>query len=727
MASSLDRKFDLYAGARHDKETEWTIAIRQYQGQWDADDRSKVEKALESASASSLPTVNITRPKTNVAIARMQDIQFPLGGDFNFTLAPSPVPRAIEQALNFEGQDSALEAEGVAAGLNPEEVPTPAELAQDSIDSSEEAARLMTREIRDDLVEAKYGAAARLAMEDLCILGTAVIKGPTLSYKKSRSYTPEGELVVMHEIVPDVQRVDPRLFYPDPSARETHDIGDAFEVHLPDMATLRDWADTPAFMRDQIRKVLMQEPDASELPSSIQDTSYRDTGLVTRNRYVVKEYHGLLDKAVLFEGGLISEEEHEDPLAQFMGEVWLAGRTVIRLSLSPIAAEDSTPYGVATWERDHASVFGHGMPYLLRHPSRVVNNAYLMLLDNASLTSGPQIVMNKEMIEPADRSGDYSLSPHKIWFMTEYGEDVRQAMQFVDIPAQMEGVSSIIDMAMQFADVESSTPMIQQGEMPAGNNTLTGLAMVTTASNIVQKRASMCWDDQITVPLITRLFHYNMQYNDNQDIRGDMVVKIGGATDRIEAELNAQHLERILGLSQTSEEFAIQVDSTKAFRKIVDNSQAGDILRSSGEVQEMMAQQQAAAQGEQEAPDPRAIQAQAMMIEAQAKAQSAMTTAEHQKQTLAFNMAKQEQQTQLELAKLESQKLKDFVDMQKTQDARELALMKMAAERNTTVEKMAQELNIAVINNETQRQKIMVDLTKQREEIDHAQATGEGI
>ena len=54
-----------------------------------------------------------------------------------------------------------------------------------------------------------------------------------------------------------------------------------------------------------------------------------------------------------------------------------------------------------TWEDDKGSVFGHGIPYLMRHAQRVVNSSWLMLLDNAGLTAGPQIVLNREMIRPA--------------------------------------------------------------------------------------------------------------------------------------------------------------------------------------------------------------------------------------------------------------------------------------------------------------------------------------
>jgi hypothetical protein len=92
LASSLCRKFNTFASQRSDKEDEWLRAIRQYDGMWDDDDREKIEKVLQDSNATSAPNINITRPKTDTAIAKLEDIQFPVGGDYNSgsSLLPSP-------------------------------------------------------------------------------------------------------------------------------------------------------------------------------------------------------------------------------------------------------------------------------------------------------------------------------------------------------------------------------------------------------------------------------------------------------------------------------------------------------------------------------------------------------------------------------------------------------------------------------------------------------------
>jgi hypothetical protein len=718
MASSLEQKFAKYSGDRMYKEDEWIRAIRQYEGQWSDDERTKIEQALWSQDSSAPPPpVNITRPKTNMAIARMKDSQFPTGGDFNFILSPSPMPELLVAAQGVVDPNLEMQITAEGAGVPQEEVPTPGDIVNDIMAQAESAAVVMAKTIQDDLVRTSYGRKARLAIEDLAILGSAVVKGPVLTPHVRRMYTPEitsdGETIYVlgSEVVhsADVFRVDPRLFYPDPSARMSEEIEDCFELHIMTRTDLAKLGDAPSFMRGQVINAISAGTSAAELPSSITTTSYLNSGVTTDNRFVVKEYHGPIDKQVLLDGELITEEDAEDELAMFFGEVWLCNGFVIRLSLNYIEGIQTVPYGVAAWERDPGSVFGHGVPWLIRNPQHVVNNAYLLLLDNASLTSGPQIVLNKEMIEPASKESGYDIAPMKVWFLTEYGADVREAMQFVNVPAQMEGISQIIDMAMQFADIESSTPLMQQGDIPVGNNTLTGVGKVMSATNINQKNASTNWDDSITIPLINRMYHHEMQYGANEAAKGDMEVKIGGATERIDSEVRAQELER-----------------PKAFRQLAVLSRAGDILRTPAEVaaEEAKQQEQAQAAAQQ---DPATLTAQANMVTAQTRQQTAQMDAQVKAGAQQLEQAKlqlQAQEMQLEAQKAQR---RDYVEMQLMASEREMSMMKMANENQITMQQLGVQLKLGTETNQVKRDKIYSDLEKFNKEIDIKLTTGEGI
>lgn len=728
LGQSLDRKFHDYKTARADKDAEWERAIKQYEGHWDAQDQDKIKEVLEGrgSSANDLIKVNITRPKTNIAIARMKDIQFPTGGDYNFYIRPANFTPEQVQAQQATGPDPSMQMEAANAGMPAEMIPQPADMVADIDKDNIERAPAMERKLRERIIAADYGRKARLAIEDMCIKGTAIIKGPTLQDKKYRSYssaqTSDQRTVQLleerYEQEPTTERVDPLYVFPDPSARLPDEIEDIFELHPMSVSELIELAKNPSFIKEMIREALKSEPSVTDVPEIVCTTYQAKDGKKISNRYWVREYHGPLDKDVLFNADMISLDEKEDPLKRYTGEVWVCNGQVIRISLSHIEGEDQLPYGLAVWEKDPNSVFGHGVPYLLRDAQRTVNSAYLLLLDNASLTSGPQIVLNKDMIEPAEGS-DYALAPMKAWFMTGFGTNVNDAMQFVNIPAQMEGIAQIIDMAMQFADVESSTPLIMQGETPTGNNTTTGMAMIMSATNFIQKAASMNWDDYITRPMMMRYYHHEMQHGEDDSIKGDFTIEVGGATERIEAQIRAQEIERLLSLAGSNEQFMLHVDIDKAFRALTDNTRTGDILHTMAEVEAKMAEMQAAAQQEQQQ-NPDMLRAQASMITAQAKQQEAAASA--QLNNARQQMAAQEMQAnyQSRLAEAQARQNQATLEFQ-------AALMKISAEQQISTDKLMAQLKMKDIEYAMQLDLKEIDFTKFEREIEVKEAYGTGI
>lgn len=727
LASNLCRKFNDFASHRSDKEDEWVKAIRQYDGQWDEDDREKIEKVLQEKNALSAPNINITRPKTDTAIAKLTDIQFPTGGDYNFRLRPTPVPEGIREALEINEPTPEMQAQAQMMGGDPAQVPSPAAMAQQAIKEYYDAAQGMTRQIKDQFVQTNYGTKARMAIRDFCTLGTAVLKGPYVKENKKTRYGEGLFPVVETGITPAANRVDPRLFYPNPSCRLPEELKESFEVHLMDKEELAALAKSPAYMADQIKMAIELGGNENDIPPIVQMTSFYKTGLDYKSKYVVHEYHGHIPKEILLELGEITEEEANDPLQDFYGEVWFCDRTVIRISRPILDGPFRSKYKVATYKPDPNSLFGHGVPYLIRHVQRILNTSYLMLMDNAGLTSLPQIVLNREVIEPAARDGDYSMYPGKVWTMTEYGIDVREAMNFVNIPANSQGLTQIIEMCLMFADMESMLPNHQQGE-PVKANNMAGIAQVLTAMSIIQKDASQCWDDNITEPLVEDFYHYNMQDPDVDDrIKGDMEVEIGGATARIDSQMRGQDIERILGLSQMSEEFSVQINPVKAFRELVANSKAGDILRTTSEVRQELTRMQQERQQQAEQPDPQMLKAQADLMNAQAN----MENIKLQQQKMQFDQqiaqAKLQAEMQVRQLEVEARNTATLANLQQSQDARELELIKLASQREMTVEELATKLNIAVISNETARAKIEADITKQMREINVKEEHGSGL
>jgi hypothetical protein len=175
----------------------------------------------------------------------------------------------------------------------------------------------------------------------------------------------------------------------------------------------------------------------------------------------------------------------------------------------------------------------------------------------------------------------------------------------------------------------------------------------------------------------------------------------------------------MMGLASSNEEFMNHVDSNKAFRALVDNTRTGDLLRSQDEVDELVAQQQEAAQQEQQA-DPATIKAQAAMLEAQATQERVKLESEDRK---AKNMEMM-QAAQLRYAG-ESQLAQSRQMEAKSQF--KLGMAKLALEQGKTVADIEKQLNMQEKDFQMQLMLKEKDFEAMEREIEVKNIHGTGI
>jgi hypothetical protein len=227
-------------------------------------------------------------------------------------------------------------------------------------------------------------------------------------------------------------------------------------------------------------------------------------------------------------------------------EVWTCQDEILRMEEPQLEACRRPPYYIVNWERDPGSVFGYGCAVMMADQQRVVTTAWHMLLDNAEVSSGPQVAINKKMIEAAD--GDTSeIRGWKVWEFTGYGEDdIRQAIQFFEVPNYQEQLSGVLNMAREFADVESGIPMIAGGmEGPGMEGGATGAAIRKQSANSILFQKITDWDDYITRPLVQAMYEWNMTYNPKDEIKGDFEIDVDSTSSALKRDLETQALEKL--------------------------------------------------------------------------------------------------------------------------------------------------------------------------------------
>lgn len=537
LAKTVEGKLSSRMGTRKAKENQWLESLRLYLGSLSTYNIVTGEYPFGATSDKTLahrPEVNIVRDKCETAVSQTMAFQF-AGGDKNWALQP---PSTFEL-----DQDDMAQIQNTMPPNSPP-------LSQEEVMAMR--IDMMEKQMETHLENTNYGAECRKAGIDRVVLGTGVMKCPTNSTQLKKTYIKapdrEGKMQRIpsfsQELTPRVYRVNNWYFFPDDTVTDIDDAEDSIEVHPLSKTQLKQLAQNPAFDRSEIEACLVEEP-RQYINSPFNDPAYLTQGVnLLKNRYLVLEYHGPIKRSDLDILGHTPAVDNGDD--EFLMEVWVVNSRVIRMEFSNIEGCHRVPYVVCPWEPDPATVFGFGVPMLVRDQQRVINETHKMMLDNAGISAGPQVIVDTTLINPAD--GTLECTPWKVWYVNEFGADVTKAIQFFMPQNAFEGLSALFSLTLGLADRESSIPNLSMSlNNPTGAaDSATGMAIAQANAQSPLFYKSEQWDDQITKPLIRLLYEWEMQYNPRDEIKGEYEIDVKTSTSRLQSSITQQKLEKLM-------------------------------------------------------------------------------------------------------------------------------------------------------------------------------------
>ena len=580
LAAKITKLFQERSSQRNFKEIEWAKQQRLYNAPLQGDEPS--ERPLQDGKITSRrPEPNIVRTKCDTAIANCVSLQF-AASDKNWDMFPPA--NNLEQAVA-------------------------------------DACRGMEKEIETQLSESKYSMHCRRAIEERVILGTGILKGPVNTGKLRVRYEQSGDTwvpKVTTSYAPKVEQVSVWRFYPDMTVNDASEVQDSIEVHPMTAIELAQYIDHPGFDGDAIKALLSGtasedpiKPDVyNETLQALSAEMWQRNPYLYKNRYVVFEYHGPVTYDDLDKLGL--EPTYKSPTNEYYGEVWVCAGKVIRMELENIEGYCEIPYCISPWKRDPSSVFGFGHPLLLADAQRVVTQAYHMILDNASITSGPQVAMFQKYIQPVD--GDWTLAPNKVWLLTDPTQQIHNAIQFFSPTNVIGNIMPVLDLAMRFADEESATNGLASGmSSPENTETATGQLAMRQASTTLLDFMAEEWDEHVTEKVIRRMYAWNMQYSPKNEIKGDYCIDVKSASEYKNKQMYVRDLERLSMEAAQNPEMAmvINMEELQKARLAMMHLPSNRIIKNEDEIKQ--AQQQA-----QQQPNPQMMEMQVKMMMAQA-------------------------------------------------------------------------------------------------------------
>lgn len=618
--------------------------------------------------------IGMTRQKTNAAEARVADILLPTD-DRNWGIQPTPEPYLAGMTMTNE---MAIDPRTGQPIIDPKtgQPLRKKEVARAVMEMARKKAQAMQNEIYDQLIECDYNGELRKVIHDAARLGTGVVKGPIVMNRTRKAWQPYtdamGQTVyqvdIVQELNPASMRVDPRNVWPDPGCGENiHDGKGIYERQRLTAKQVRDLVKQPGYMKEQIRKVLEEGPKKSATFQELRDEDQRD---LARDTYELWEYWGEVDHEDLEAAGV--EVGEKDELRAVNACVVMINDTVVKAFLNPLD-DGQLPFDFYVWEKVSGSCWGYGVPYLMRAQQKVLNAAWRQMMDNAGVSSGPQIVMNPNVISPADKQ--WQLSSRKIWFATDDMDDVRKAFATFEFDSHQAELAGIIKMATELADAETGVPVIMQGEKGAAPDTVGGMQMLMNSANVVLRRLVKQFDDMITRPHIRRYYDYNMMYNEDEEVKGDFQIDARGSSALLTRDIQNQAFLNLLAAGMNPV-YGMYLDTQKLFEKALQAQHVdpAEVFKSPEEIERIKEQQAQAAQ-QQQPPDPR-------IAAAQIRAQSDIARVQAQNQG---DMAELQTRLQIKQADITARR----EEMQLT---REIEILKMANSQNLTLEQIKAKL-----------------------------------
>lgn len=619
--------------------------------------------------------LNITRPYVDAAAAKVADMLLPTD-DQNWGIEPTPIPSLVKNKGSKEPLlNPANGAPMTMPGANGQpQALTVGQHAEMILGKAKEAAKLAEKRIDDWLTEANFNHETRKVIEQCARLGTGIIKGPYPVARKHTSISKAGGLtsiISTMKLNPASRAISVWDFYPDPSCgNDIHSGSYVFEKDRLTKRAIEDLRKDPTYIGEMLEKVLLEGPQKKT--HEVKDNEKSSLSIDGNTQFEVWYYTGFLSKEDLEATGCPCDDDTESMPAI----VVMINDYVVKATINPLDS-GAFPYDVMPWQERDGHWAGIGVSRQIRTPQRMLNAAVRNLLDNAGLMSGPQIVMKRGIIEPAD--GVWAITPRKLWYMLENAVgNVNEAFAAVNIPAMQDQLFSIVQFAIKMAEDVTGLPMLLQGQQGKAPETVGGMQMLNNNASTVMRRIARTYDDKVTEPHIKRYYEWLLLDPDTpEEEKGDYKIVARGSSALVERDIQNQAIAQMANMVLNP---AFGINPKKWIAEYYRSQRLDPNLFLYTE--EEIAQMQEAAAQQPQQQDPNTVRAQAMVESANIRSQT-----ELQKATLIQNSDMNELNFKAQEAERERQHDREMMMMQ-----RDLKMMEFAQQNSLTLQQVKAQL-----------------------------------
>lgn len=544
LAGYVRAQFEIFRNHRNTN-AGWSnrmlAALRAFNGQYDPSKLNEIVKW-----GGSTVYARLIAQKCRAASSLLRDIY--LGPDIPWALQPPKSPDIPEDIKAKIDQLIQAEARQVAAQLG--QPPSPGDLSERKralLDQATEAAkkkaaeqaRNSTDKIQDMLQQGGYYHALAEFLVDLPIFPFACIKGPVVKVIPTVSWPPGGGPPVIKQ-APTLtwNRVSPFDIWWTPGVADIENANTIEKLRVT-RAELNDLLDLPGYNTAEIRAVLDEYGrgglydnwDTTDAERSIlenrENPAWNRSGMIS-----MMEFNGNVQGRILQDYGLPVSDELRD----YHVQVWVIGSHVIKAHLSP-SPRQRHPYFITSFEKVPGTPVGNGLTDLLADLQESANATLRSLINNLSISSGPQVVVNDDMLSPEENGED--MYPWKRWHTRTdpMTSGSKAAIQFFQPNSNAQALIQVYQEFVSIADDVSAIPKYVGGQAGGGaGRTASGLAMLMGNASKILQTVSANIDRDVIEPSMQQLQDMLLLTDTSGTLTGDERLTVQGVNVAIQRE-----------------------------------------------------------------------------------------------------------------------------------------------------------------------------------------------
>jgi len=549
-------KFSKAETARQLDEERWIQAYRNYRGIYGPD-------VQFTSTEKSRVFVKVTKTKTLAAYGQIAEVLFG-GNKFPISIDPTVLPDGVEETVSYETNPEIRKAvsEDMAKLLPGETLPEYKErlgaltgILEPVIDDvkpgvngspsaiqlhpAEVSAKKMEKKIHDQLEESHAKKHLRAAAFEAALFGTGVMKGPFAVDKEYPNWDDEGNYSPVFKTIPQTTSVSIWNFYPDPDAATMEEAEYVVERHKMSRSQIRALKNRPYFRENAVDNALrLGESYRKEWWEHImEDNSEEDRA----DRFEVLEFWGFVDTEIIKDQGVDIPTELKDA-EQLSVNIWICNGQVLRLVMNPFTPA-YIPYFAAPYEMNPYSIFGVGIAENMDDTQTLMNGFMRMAVDNAALSGNLLIEVDETNLVPGQ---DLSVYPGKVF--RRQGGAPGQAIFGTKFPNVSNENMQMFDKARVLADESTGFPSFAHGQTGVSGvgRTASGISMLMSAANGSIRNVVKNIDDYLLAPLGKAFFGFNMQFDFDKEIKGDLEIKARGTESLMANEVRSQRLMQFM-------------------------------------------------------------------------------------------------------------------------------------------------------------------------------------